>query len=153
MAASIAAHLISQGRSVGFMAYGQHHVVLPADRGGRQLIKILRALAVLRAEGTVALGELLVAESCQFSRADTLVVITPSLDEEWVGSLQAQLNRGLRSVATVIEPGTFCGDGNPLMLLSVLSSIGVPVHLVKRDDLIDAALTQEWGAGSARNLR
>ena len=41
IAASIAAHLISQGRSVGFMAWGQHRVLLPADRGGRQLIKIL----------------------------------------------------------------------------------------------------------------
>src|SRR5207302_1613837 len=94
VAASIAARLIAEGRSLGFIAWGQHRVILPADRGGRQLIKILRALAVLRAEGSTPLGELLVAESRQFSRQDTLIIVTPSLREDWVASLQAQLRKG-----------------------------------------------------------
>ena len=153
VAASLAAYLISQGRSVGFLTWGQHHVLLPADRGGRQLIKILRALAVLRAEGTAALGELIVAESRQFSRQDTLVVVTPSLNEEWVAAVQGQVQRGLRAVAAIVEPGTFCGTGSALMLVSALAALDIPVHVIKRDDEIDAALGQQYGGGASRNMR
>ncbi len=153
IAASLAAYLISQGRSVGFMSWGQHRVLIPADRGGRQLIKILRALAVLRAEGATPLGELLVAESRQFSRQDTLIAITPSLREEWVVSMRGQMNRGMHGVAVIVEPGTFCGDGNPLMLVSTLSSQEIPAYLVKRDDSIDASLSQQYSSGSVRYMR
>jgi uncharacterized protein (DUF58 family) len=107
IAASVAAHLIAQGRSLGFIAWGQHRVVLPADRGGRQLIKILRALAVLRAEGPTPLGEILIAENRHFTRQDTLIVVTPSLDDEWLPSLQGQLRKGLHASAILVEPATF----------------------------------------------
>jgi uncharacterized protein (DUF58 family) len=153
VAASLAAYLISQGRSLGFIAWGQHRVVLPADRGGRQLIKVLRALAVLRAEGSTPLGELLVAESRQFSRQDTLIVVTPSLREEWLAALESQLHKGLHAAAAMVEPGTFCGDGNALMMVGALSAIGVPTYIVKRDDRIDASLGQSFGASSVRNMR
>jgi uncharacterized protein (DUF58 family) len=153
VAASVAAYLIAQGRSVGFMAWGQHRVVLPADRGGRQLIKILRALAVLRAEGATPVGELLVAENRHFSRQDTLVVITPSLREEWIASLQGQLSKGLHATAVLVEPGTFCGSGNALMMVGGLSALDVRVHVVKRDDSIDAALGRAYDGPEMRNLR
>lgn len=151
--ASLAAHLISQGRSVGFMAHGQHHVLIPADRGGRQLIKILRALAVLRSEGNTPLGELLVAESRQFSRQDTLIVVTPSLKEEWVASLRSQLNKALHAAAVIVEPATFCGSGNALFLVSALSALDVQTYVVKRDDSIDASLSERFSAAPQRNMR
>lgn len=151
--ASVASYFLAQGKSVGLIAWGQHRVTLPADRGGRQLIKILRALAVLRAEGTASLAETLTAEQKQFSRQDTLIVITPSLREDWVTALQAQLFRVASSVAVIIEPGTFDGEGNPLLTVSSLSSINVPSYLVKRDDSIDAALRQQYGGPAVRNLR
>ncbi len=151
--ASLAAYFIGQGRSVGLIAWGQHHVVLPADRGGRQLIKILRALAVLRAEGTTSLGEVITAETQQFNRQDTLIVITPSLDDEWVAALQSQLYKGVKAAAALVEPGTFGGEENPLMLVSALSAISVPTYLIKRDDAIDAALSQQFDPQAARNLR
>ncbi|MEO6457638.1 MAG: DUF58 domain-containing protein [Chloroflexia bacterium] len=151
--ASLASYFLEQGKSVGLIAWGQHKVTLPADRGGRQLVKMLRALAVLRAEGTVGLGELLTAESRQFSRQDTIVIVTPSLDESWVGALQVQLYKGITSVAVLVEPGTFGGEGNPMLLVSALSAIKVPSYLVKRDDSINSALGQEYGQFASRNLR
>jgi uncharacterized protein (DUF58 family) len=162
--ASLAAHFLAQGRAVGLVAWGQHRVALPSDRGGRQLIKILRALAVLRAEGEHALKEVLTAESRQFGRQDTLVVVTPSLEDEWTDALQSQLYRGLRAVTVLIEPGTFLagteaqGSGisaevNPLLLVSGLTAMNVPTYLVKRDDAIDAALKEQYGPGAAKNLR
>lgn len=151
--ASLAAYFISEGRSVGLVAWGQHKVTIPADRGGRQLVKILRALAVLRAEGDTPVGELIAAESRLFSRQDTLVVVTPSLDEGWLASLQSQLRKGLRAAAVVIESETFGGEGNALMMVSALAGMDVPNYLVKREDSIDAALGQQYSPAGVRHLR
>lgn len=151
--ASLAAYFISEGRSVGLVAWGQHKVTIPADRGGRQLVKILRALAVLRAEGDTPVGELIAAESRLFNRQDTLVVVTPSLDEAWLASLQSQLRKGLRAAAVVIEGETFGGEGNALMMVSALTGMGVPNYLVKREESIDAALGQQYSPAAVRNLR
>ena len=151
--ASLASYFLEQGKSVGLIAWGQHKVTLPADRGGRQLVKILRALAVLRAEGTVGLAEILTAESRHFSRQDTIVVVTPSVEDSWVSALQVQIYKGITSAAVLVEPATFGGEGNPMLVISALSTMNVPSYLVKRDDAIDAALGQEYGQFAARNLR
>jgi uncharacterized protein (DUF58 family) len=151
--ASLAAYFLSQGRSVGMIAWGQHKVTLPADRGGRQLNKILRALAVLRAEGTASLGEVITAESHLFAKQDTLVVVTPSLAEEWMSALQVQLYKVTSAAAVLIEPGTFGGQGNPLLAVSALSALNVPTYLVKRDDTIDGALSEQFAGPAVRNLR
>lgn len=151
--ASLASYFLSQGRSVGMIAWGQHKVTLPADRGGRQLNKILRALAVLRAEGTSSLGEVITAESHLFGKQDTLVLVTPSLDQEWMAALQVQLFKVTSAVAVLIEPGTFGGEGNPLFPVSTLTALNVPTYLVKRDDTIDGALSQQFAGPAVRNLR
>ncbi len=153
VAASLAAFFLGEGRSVGLIAWGQHRVTIPADRGGRQLMKVLRALAVLRAEGAEPLASVLDAEGRQFGRQDTVLVITPSVDEEWVGALQNRILHIAGAAAVLIEPGTFGGEGNALMMVSALTAINVSSYLVKRDDAIDAALSQQFGAAAGRNLR
>jgi hypothetical protein len=108
---------------------------------------------VLRAEGSIALGEVLAAEQRLFGKQDTLVIVTPSLADEWVQSLQAQLFRVASAATVIIEPGTFGGGGNPLLTVSALSSLNVPSYMVKRDDAIDAALRQQFAGPAVRNLR
>jgi len=151
VAASLAAYFLGEGKSVGMIAWGQHRVTIPADRGGRQLIKMLRALAVLRAEGDVPLEEVLVGQQDLFSKQDTLVIVTPSLDESWVTALQLQLYRSASAAVVLVEPGTFGGGGNPLLTVSALSALNVTSYLVKRDDAIDAALHQQFGGPAARS--
>ncbi|MDQ3930579.1 MAG: DUF58 domain-containing protein, partial [Chloroflexota bacterium] len=153
IAASLAAFFISEGRSVGLIAWGQHHVTIPADRGGRQLLKILRALAVLRAEGTTPLTGVLATEGRLFGKQDTVVVITPSVDEQWVDALRIEMLRIASAAAVLVEPGTFGGKNDALLLVTALTAINVPSYLVKRDDSINAALAQEYGGVAARNLR
>lgn len=153
IASSLAAFFISEGRSVGLIAWGQHHVTIPADRGGRQLLKILRALAVLRAEGTTPLAGVVSMEGRLFGKQDTVVIITPSVDEQWVDALRVEMLRIASAAAVLVEPGTFGGKDNALMLVSALTAINVPSYLVKRNDSIDAALAQEYGGRAVRNLR
>jgi uncharacterized protein (DUF58 family) len=51
VAASLGRHYLLAGRSVGMVCVSRGLVVLPADRGPRQLGKIMETLALLRAEG------------------------------------------------------------------------------------------------------
>lgn len=153
VASSLAAFFIGEGRSVGLIAWGQHNLTVPADRGGRQLIKMLRALAVLRAEGTASLATVLSTEARLFGKQDTVVVITPSAEDEWVAALRTQMQRVASSGAVLIEPSSFGGEADSLPIVNALQAINVPAYVVKRDDAIDIALMQQFGPAGARNLR
>lgn len=127
-AASIARHLLGQNRTVGFVSWGQHREVIPAERESRQLFKILEALAVLRAHGAQPLAEVLAAESVRFGRNCTLVIITASLDERWIVSLQHLLYRGVRAVVVVVDAHSFGGWHDTLTIQARLAEFRVPTY-------------------------
>lgn len=145
VAASLARHFTNQNRTVGLMAAGQHREILPTDRGARQLMKILEALAVLRAEGRQPLPELLVAEAGRFNRHSTVLLVTASTDETIVQALLALVARGVKVVAVIVEPSTFGAAESSILLVSGLAAIGVPTYLVKRGEDISRALAHGGG--------
>src|ERR671927_64411 len=131
-AASIARHLLEQNRSVGLVSWGQHREVIPAERESRQLFKILEALSVLRAHGAQPLAEVLTGESVRFGRNSTLVIITASLDERWVVSLQQLLYRGVRAVVVLIDPESFGGWRDSLAIQARLAELRVPTYVFRQ---------------------
>jgi uncharacterized protein (DUF58 family) len=138
-AASIARQLLGQNRTVGLVSWGQHREVLPAERESRQLFKILEALAVLRAHGAQPLAEVLAAESVRFGRNCTLVLITPSLDERWIISLQHLLYRGVRAVVVFVDPQSFGGWSDSLGIQARLAELRVPLYpFAQGQSVIDA---------------
>jgi uncharacterized protein (DUF58 family) len=148
IAASIAKHFLGQGRSVGFVGVGADHVIVPPDRGQRQLTKMLEELAVVRADGDISIAEVIASEGDRCNRNAGLVVITPSLEDNWPGVLRQYGDRGLAAAAIVLEASTF-GQADPsLLLVGVLASCGVPSTLVKRGDDLGQVLTN-----SARSSR
>ena len=50
VAASLAFKMLEQNKTVGLIAYGEQQVVLPPERGRRQLGHILRELATAKAK-------------------------------------------------------------------------------------------------------
>jgi uncharacterized protein (DUF58 family) len=141
-AASVARHLLEQNRSLGLVSWGQHREVIPAERESRQLFKILEALAVLRAHGTQPLAEVLAAESTRFGRNCTLVIITPSLDERWVASLQHLLYRGVRAVVVQIDAQSFGGWRDTLTIRARLAELRVPTYLFQQGQSLSDALAK-----------
>src|SRR5204863_4812194 len=127
--ASIARHLLEQNRMLGLVSWGQHREVIPAERESRQLFKILEALAVLRAYGAQPLAEVLAAESVRFGRNCTLVIVTSSLDERWIISLQHLLYRGVRAVVILVDPQSFGGWRDSLGVQARLAALRVPTYL------------------------
>ena len=136
--ASLARHLLDRGRSVGLVS---QTATLPADRGPRQLERILEILALVRASSHLTLSALLAAETSRFARSSTLIVVTPSTAESWARFCQALGGRGVRSTAVLIEAATFGRAPSTLLLVSSLGAAHIPTYLVKRGDRLDIALS------------
>ncbi len=141
-AASVAQHLLSNNRSVGLLAWGQHREALPPEREARQLYKILESLAMIRAHGTHPLPEVLIAESSQFSRSSSAIVITAALDPLWVTSVQQLLYRGIQVVVIFIDPESFGSVPGTAAIMQKLAGLRVQVYRVKQGQPLDAALRE-----------
>jgi uncharacterized protein (DUF58 family) len=145
-AASLARHLLDGNRSVGLLAWGQHHELIPPEREARQLYKILESLAVLRAHGVHPLAEVLIAEAAQFRRSSTVIVVTASVDPMWATSLQQLLYRGIQLVVVLIDPETFGGWPGANTIIRKLSESRVLVYRVEQGQALDQALSQPVAA-------
>ena len=144
-AASVARRCLEEGRSVGLIASGAFHEVIPADRSDRQAFKILETLAVVRGDGHRPLAEVLLAEGRRFGRQSGLVVITPSTDETWVEALADIVDRRVPAAAIVVEASTFAPADGALLVVSALAAAGVSTHLLKYGDEIGSALATSHG--------
>ena len=156
VAASVAGRLLADKRAVGLIAWGQHHEVINVDRGSRQLIRILRSLAALKAQGRAPVEEVLAAESVRFARGSTVIVVTPNVDEKWARALGALTQRGIKAAAVIVEPATFVKPNehqppNSMLVVGTLAASGVPSYLVKHGAPINVALAQ--GLGGVKVMR
>jgi len=140
-AASIAQYFLRRGRGVGLVAYGQRREVLQADRGERQLTKVLEILAMLRAEGHIPFSEVLRTEAARLRRGTTLVAISPSVRSEWMLMARHAQRTGLRVVAVVVDAASFGGPPGAPEIAEQFAAVGIPVRLVREGDDLGAALS------------
>jgi uncharacterized protein (DUF58 family) len=150
IAASLARFYLRRGRAVGLASSGQALRVLPADRGGRQLGKILESLAVLRAEGNLYLSGLIETQARHLPRGSTIIMVTPSTFDDVIQTADILLRKGLRPVAVLVDPKTFGGMRSNESLAFDLKALGVPVCQVSNGEdlsnvLSDACSNQMWG--------
>ena len=106
-AASIADKALTENRSVGFTVNAHRMAILPADRGGRQHLKVMQLLAAVEGDGTTPLAEVLVASLSRLRRGMTAIVISSSLDTGWVRPLATLRSRGVASVAVTLDAAAF----------------------------------------------
>ena len=106
-AASIAHKAIGENRAVGMTVNASRIAHLPSDRGGRQHLKIMQLLAAVDADGSAPLLETLVATVGRLKRGMTAVIITASLDPDWVRALAALRARGVGCVVVTLDPSAF----------------------------------------------
>jgi uncharacterized protein (DUF58 family) len=143
IAASIARHYLRKGRSVGFITSGQTLTMMPPDRGGRQLGKILESLALLRAEGTLPIWGLVDIQAQHLARGSTIVMITHSVEKEVIVATDFLARRGLRPVTVLIDAASFNGPAGSDEIAEGLRFMKIPLRIVRRDDDITKALSFE----------
>jgi uncharacterized protein (DUF58 family) len=145
-AASLCKRFIGLDRTVGLITYGgEGRRMIQADRGERQLNKVLEQLAIVRATGRVSLEQLLAAEERLFGRNTTVIVVTPSTSEEWVNPLRDLGRRGVRTVAVVLDVSTFGDAPSSLGVVTTLIANGIPAYTLAYGAALDQALSRRGG--------
>jgi uncharacterized protein (DUF58 family) len=142
-AATLTQHFLRRDRALGMISYGQRRQIIQADRGERQLTKVLETLAVLSAVGQVPLQEMIRAEAQQLARGTTVIIVTPSTDLSWVLSARQMERGGLRVVAVIVDAASFGGPEGSEMLANQLLGIGTATYLVKCDEKLEQSLSQQ----------
>lgn len=145
IATSLAKHFLGRNRAVGLIAFGQGREAIPADRGERQLTKLLEILAVIRALGKVPLAQVLAAEGKSLGRNTSVVVITPSDDTKWVEALRDLSRRGIRGIGIVLDSTSFGRAGKADAVVAALHQNGMRSYRVREGDALEAALTSPVG--------
>jgi uncharacterized protein (DUF58 family) len=150
IAASLARYFLRRGRAVGFVGSGQQLALLPPDRGGRQLGKILEALALLKAEGEMPLRGLVETQARHLPRGSTAILITPSVRNDTVLVVDYLNRRGLRPVAILLEADSFGGEPGTPALIEQIRILGIPTRKIANGDDLSQSLSQQL-ADSSQN--
>lgn len=106
-AAAVADKALVENRAVGMTVNAHRLAQLQPDRGGRQHLKVMQLLAAVEGDGTTPLAEALVASVARIRRGMTAVVITASLDREWVKPLATLRSRGVACVVIALDIPAF----------------------------------------------
>jgi uncharacterized protein (DUF58 family) len=149
IAASLARFFLQRGRAVGLVYAGRIFSVLSAERGGRQLGKILETLALMHADGRMPLQSLVDTQIRSLPRGSTAILITPSTGNEVALSAELLSRRGMRPVAVLLDSSSFGGSPGSNRVATNLELIGIPTCLVAYEDdlttkLSEAARNQVW---------
>lgn len=154
--ASLASYFIMHNRAVGMSYQARQREFVQADRGERQLNKILESLAVVTANGAFPFAHVIANDGMRLNRNDTVLAISADPKPEWAMALHHLQRRGVKSIAVVIDGSTFGREENYGPLLVQLESAGIPVYRVRHNDDIAVALTRtvhqestpEWVSGN-----
>jgi uncharacterized protein (DUF58 family) len=139
--ASLARFFLARNRAVGMSSRGRSREFLQADRGERQLSKMLEGLAVVEAVGNLPFSHLIATDGIRLNRNDTLLAVSADPNPEWAIALQHLQRRGVNSIAIVVDSHSFGHSQQSDALLSELSSAGIPAYRVRREEPIDEALS------------
>ena len=129
MAASISRRYSEGGYPVGFLATGNRHFNLSAQRGSEHLLRIMDALAELRAFGDVSLLNLIAELHARVGRYTSVAIVTPSKDPEWLAGLRHLLQRKSR-VTVVSVDGDTGAAGYPDVAHKV-AALDIPTYAIK----------------------
>lgn len=140
VAASLAHYFLTADRALGFISYCPDRVVMPPDRGLRQLARIMETLAAA-SSGSVALAQALALEGHLPGRGATAIVITGDMSPEWGAEAYGLSRRGLSVVVVLLDPASFGGMGRAEDQAVRLSMAGITSQIVRYGDNLTAALS------------
>lgn len=139
IATSLAHHFLQADRMLGLIAHGRDKLTIDPARGSRQFGRILEALAMARADGDDPIADVLAGEARTFGRNTTLILVTSSVDEQWLASLQEIIHHGTRTAVVFVDPEGF--DGAPSSeVLSMLAVAGILTYVVRQGSDIGLTL-------------
>jgi len=138
LAASLADRGLRLHHSVGLGVNGSEPVWMPPKPGEERRWEILRTLALVK-PGDHSLAEYLRQVSPGIRSNTSLVVITPSVEGDWLQELIPLMWRGVMPTLLLLDPVSFSPATEPAPALqsprelSQLASFGVKYYLIPRE--------------------
>jgi uncharacterized protein (DUF58 family) len=146
IAASVVRDYLRRGRAVGLACAGQHLTLIAPDRGGRQLGKILEALALTQMKGDLPLNALIETQVKHMVRGSTVVLITPSVYKDVALVVDFLIQRGLKPIVVLLDAYSFGGPSGTDRLAESIELLGIPFRIIRKD----ADLASELSYGYSR---
>ncbi len=139
-AASLARYFLEENRSVGLACAGAKLTVVSAERGERQVNKIMETLAFLQPDGKIALLGLVTMRAKLLPIGTGVILITSSERPELLLAVEDLQRRNLRPVVVLIKTETFGGTGDSKSIIAGLLRRNVPVCPVSLGDDLSTQL-------------
>jgi uncharacterized protein (DUF58 family) len=131
LAASLADRGLRERYSVGLLASGRQTVWLKPQSGERHRLEVLRALAALE-PGGLPLSHLLERANPALGNCMSLILITPSINPDWLSSLSHLLWKGISPTVLLIDPSSFNAPQSADAFAHVLAEMGIPCFILNR---------------------
>jgi uncharacterized protein (DUF58 family) len=125
--ASLASFFLADRRAVGLACAAGKFTVVSAERGVRQVNKIMETLAFLQPEGIIPLNGLVDLQAKLLPLGSGVVLITSSTRPNLILAVEDLQRRNLRPVVVLIKPETFGGTETSELISAGLLRANIPV--------------------------
>jgi uncharacterized protein (DUF58 family) len=132
LAASVANRGLKEDRAVGLVGEGSKPVWLPPKTGMGQREEIMYALALID-RGKTPLKNLLAQAQRSLGRSSAVIVITASVEPDWLSALTTLKQRGVATTVLLIDPEEFGGSQSSAPLKAKLNSWGIYNYLLSKN--------------------
>jgi len=126
IAASLASYFLLDRRAVGLACSSGISTVVPAERGERQLSKVMETLAFLQPDGRIPLLSLINIRAKLLPIGTGVILITPSTNPELLLAVEDLQRRNLRPVVVIIKIESFGGLSESESIIAELTRFNVP---------------------------
>ena len=140
VAASLASYFLMERHAVGLACAAGKSTVVSAERGERQVNKIMETLAFLQPDGMMPLLGLVTMRSKLLPIGTGVILITPSTRPELLFAVEDLQRRNLRPVVVMIKAETFGRTGDSESMVAGLLRHNVPVCTIGFGDDLSAQL-------------
>jgi uncharacterized protein (DUF58 family) len=135
LAASLSARALSENRGLGLVTFAASPCIIPPATGEKQQWRILRALALLRADGQIPLRRTLQELGDTARRGSAALIITPTLQVDWLPQLPALARRGIEPYVVLLDRSSFGGNNTSEALRHSVTQMGFGCVVVRRGDV------------------
>lgn len=132
LAASVADRGLREDRAVGLIGEGSKTFWLPPRTGAGQRGEIMHTLAVMN-RGGVPLKSLLAKAQRFMQRKSSAIIITPSINPEWLAPLSSLKQRGITTTVLFLDPEEFGSPEPGAPILNQLNTWGIHNYLIGKD--------------------
>jgi len=151
VAASLAKKYLDDGMKVGLVASCSQACTYDPDYGNAHFMRMLESLALMQADGTTPVEEIM-GNPDRFSANSTVVVVTPQATEIVVNGIRHLKNYGNSVVGVFVDSSSFGGPLDPAQMANALGAIGAQVYVVSKGESLAKALDSRIALWYSRYL-